>query len=193
MWQGYYQSQERGKIMARLKDLYLNKIKTEIAQNLGIKNSMAIPKITKVVINAGVGRAVLDAKKIDEVEEAITVITGQKPVITKARKSIAGFKLREGMPIGVMVTLRGERMYEFLDKLVNVALPRVRDFRGISATAFDGHGGYSIGIKEHNVFPELISKDVNAVSFQVNIQTTAKNNEETKALLGAFGFPFKSN
>jgi large subunit ribosomal protein L5 len=179
--------------MSRLKELYQSKIKKELAESLGIKNPMAVPSISKIVINAGVGKAVLDAKKLEEAEEALTAITGQKPVRTIAKKSIAGFKLREGMAIGVMVTLRGERMYEFIDKLVNVALPRVRDFRGINASAFDGLGNYSLGIKEHNVFPELIGKDVNAVSIQVNIQTTAKNNEEAKALLMAFGFPFKND
>ncbi len=177
--------------MARLKDLYLNKIKDEVAKTLDIKNAMAIPKISKIVVNSGVGRAALDSKKIEEVEEALVVITGQKAVRTIAKKSIAGFKLREGMPIGVMVTLRGDRMYEFLDKLINIALPRVRDFRGINENAFDGHGGYSLGIKEHNVFPELISKDVPAVSLQVNIQTTAKDNNGARVLLSAFGFPFK--
>jgi large subunit ribosomal protein L5 len=176
--------------MARLKDIYETKLRKEIAQSLGIKNVMAVPKIVKVVVNAGVGRAVLDSKKIEEAEEAITAICGQKPIQTKAKKSIAGFKLREGMPVGVSVTLRGDRMYEFIDRLVNVALPRVRDFRGISATAFDGHGNYSVGIKEHTVFPELIGKDVPAVSFQVNIETTAKTDEAARELLTKFGFPF---
>lgn len=178
--------------MSRLCDLYKEKIKSELIRDLGIKNKMAIPSISKVVVNAGVGRAVADGKKIEEAEEALTVITGQKPIRTKAKKSIAGFKIREGMPIGVTVTLRGERMYEFIDRLVNVALPRVRDFRGISDTAFDGRGGYSLGIREHTVFPELIGKDVVTIPIQVNIQTTAKNTKETKALLAAFGFPFKN-
>lgn len=179
--------------MARLKDLYEKKIKNDLAEKLGIKNPMALPKIVKVTVNAGVGRAVQDSKKLEEAEEAIIAITGQRPVKTIAKKSIAGFKIREKMPIGTMVTLRGERMYEFIDVLVNAALPRVRDFRGISADAFDGRGNYSLGLKEHTVFPQLIGKDVTAVPFQVNIQTTAKNDEESRMLLSAFGFPFRSN
>jgi large subunit ribosomal protein L5 len=179
--------------MARLKDLYEKQIKADLASSLGIKNPMALPRISKITVNAGVGRAVQDSKKIEEAEAAIIAITGQKTVRTVAKKSIAGFKIREKMPIGVMVTLRGERMYEFLDVLVNAALPRVRDFRGINGEAFDGHGNYSLGVKEHTVFPQLIGKDVTAVPFQVNIQTTAKNDEEAKALLKAFNFPFRSN
>lgn len=178
--------------MARLKDLYLSKIKPELEKSLGVNNVMAVPKITKIVVNAGVGRAVQDTKRIEEAEEALTTITGQQPVRTKAKKSIAGFKLREGMPVGVSVTLRGERMYEFIDRLVNTALPRVRDFRGINPDAFDGKGNYSLGIKEHTVFPELIGKDVVAIPFQVNIQTTAKTDEEGRELLKSFGFPFRS-
>lgn len=177
--------------MARLKDLYQQKIQKELGEKLGHANKLSIPKISKVVVNIGAGRAAQDSKTLEAVEEAITAITGQAPVRTKAKKSIAGFKLRAGMPIGAMVTLRGDQMYEFLDRLVNVALPRVRDFRGISASAFDGHGNYSLGIKEHTVFPELIGKDVPALSLQVNIETTAKNNEEAYELLKEFGFPFK--
>lgn len=178
--------------MARLKEVYLNKVKGELAEKLGTKNTMAIPKIVKVTVNAGVGRAVTDSKKLEEAEEALTTITGQRPVRTRAKKSIAGFKIREKMPLGVMVTLRGERMYEFLDRLVNVALPRVRDFRGIKATAFDGKGNYSLGIKEHTIFPELVAKDVNAIPLQVNIETTASNDEEARELLRDLGFPFRS-
>lgn len=178
--------------MARLKELYDKKIKKELAGSLDIKNLMAVPEIKKIVVNAGVGRAVADAKKLEEAEEALTAVTGQRPVKTKAKKSIAGFKLRTGMPVGVTVTLRGERMYEFIDRLVNTALPRVRDFRGISEGAFDGHGNYSLGIKEHTVFPELIGKDEAPVSLQVNIQTSAGDDEKSKALLAAFGFPFKN-
>jgi large subunit ribosomal protein L5 len=177
--------------MSRLKDLYQTKIQKEIGAHVGRTNLLSIPKIKKVVINAGVGRAVVDSKNIEAVETALTEISGQMPVRTKAKKSIAGFKLREGMPIGVMVTLRGERMYEFLDRMVNVALPRVRDFRGISSEAFDGRGNYSLGFKEHTVFPELIGKDVPAVPLQVNIETSAKNNDEARELLRLFGFPFK--
>lgn len=177
--------------MAKIKDLYEKKIKKELASSLGIKNLMAVPRISKVVLNAGVGRAVADSKNIELSQEALMVITGQKPVQKTAKKSIAGFKLRAGMPIGVSVTLRGEKMYEFIDRLVNVALPRVRDFRGIESAAFDGRGNYSLGIREHTVFPELIGKDVAPVSLQVNIETTAKDNERAKDLLLAFGFPFK--
>lgn len=179
--------------MSRLSDLYKNKIQRELSRALEIKNIMAVPKINKVTLNAGVGRGVIDAKRIEEAEEALSVITGQKPVRTKAKKSIAGFKLRTGMPIGVMVTLRGERMYEFIDRLINTALPRVRDFRGIKEDAFDGKGNYSLGIKEHTVFPELIGKDITSISLQVNIETSSEKDEEAKALLVAFGFPFKNN
>jgi len=177
--------------MARLKELYEKSIQKKLGEKLGRINPLSVPKINKIVVNAGVGRAVADSKNLEAVETALLEITGQKPVRTIAKKSIAGFKLREGMPIGEMVTLRGERMYEFMDRLINVALPRVRDFRGISRDAFDGHGNYSLGIKEHTVFPELIGKDVPAISFQINIETTAKNNEEGRELLSAFGFPFR--
>lgn len=177
--------------MARLKDLYLKKIRPHMAEFTSRKNIMAIPKIKKVVINVGAGRAIADSKNLEMVEEALTEITGQHPVKTIAKKSIAGFKLREGMAIGAMVTLRGDRMYEFIDRLVNAALPRVRDFRGINPDAFDGRGNYSLGIKEHTVFPELIGKDVPGISLQVNIETTAVNNDEARELLKEFGFPFK--
>jgi large subunit ribosomal protein L5 len=183
---------EKGEIMARLKELYDKKIKSELATKLGIKNQMSIPKFSKVVINVGVGRAVADSKKLEEVEVAVTKITGQHPVRTKAKKSIAGFKIRDGMAIGCMVTLRGEKMYEFIDRLINASLPRVRDFRGINPDAFDGQGNYSLGIKEHTVFPELIGQDDVPISLQVNIETTAKNNDEARELLAAFGFPFRS-
>lgn len=179
--------------MSRFYDLYNNKIKQALKEELGIKNPMAVPKITKITVNAGVGRAIVDGKRLEEVEVALTSITGQHAVRTKARKSIAGFKLREGMPIGAMVSLRGERMYEFLDRMVNVALPRIRDFRGIKGEAFDGNGNYSLGIKEHTVFPELTGKDVAPIPLQVNVQTTANTDEDAKALLAAFGFPFKGS
>lgn len=179
--------------MSRFKDNYDKEIKGKLSQDLGIKNICAVPKIKKVVINAGVGRAVADSKKLEEAEEVIEAITGQKAVRTKARKSIAGFKVRAGMPLGVMTTLRGERMYEFIDRLVNAALPRVRDFRGISFDAFDRKGNYSLGIREHTVFPELIGKDVQPISLQINIETTSSNDEGARALLSAFGFPFKKS
>jgi large subunit ribosomal protein L5 len=176
--------------MSRYKELYEKEIKKSLEADLNIKNPMALPKIVKISVNAGVGRAIADGKRLEEAEEALRAITGQQPVRTKARKSIAGFKLREGMPIGVVVTLRGEKMYEFLDRMINVALPRIRDFRGIKPNAFDGQGNYSLGIKEHTVFPELTGKDVTGVSLQINIQTTAKNDDNAQALLRAFGFPF---
>lgn len=177
--------------MAKIKDLYEKNIKPQLSNELGIKNPMAVPRISKVVLNAGVGRAVLDSKNIETAAEALAAISGQAPVKRAAKKSIAGFKLREGMAVGVSTTLRGEKMYEFIDRLINVALPRVRDFRGIKNEAFDGLGNYSLGIREHTVFPELIGKDVPAISLQVNIETTAKTEEEAKALLSALGFPFK--
>lgn len=176
--------------MSRLKELYQNKIKKELASEFGIENEMAIPRLTKVVVNVGVGKATQDSKYLTEAVEVLSAITGQKPVMNKARKSIAGFKVREGNAIGTSVTLRGERMYEFVDRLINAALPRIRDFRGIKTNAFDGRGNYSVGIKEHTVFPELIGKDVAPISLQVNINTTAKNNEQAKALLAHLGFPF---
>lgn len=178
--------------MARLKDLYLKTVKKELSEEFGIKNELAIPKITKVVVNAGVGRATQDTKHLTDAEEAIIAITGQKPVRTIAKKSIASFKVREGNPVGVSVILRSDMMYEFVDRLVNVALPRIRDFRGVKRTAFDGKGNYSVGIKEHTVFPELIGKEVSPISVQVNIETSANNNEEGLALLKALGFPFKA-
>lgn len=178
--------------MARLKDIYNKEIRAKLASELSVKNANAIPKITKIVINAGVGRAVADVKRLEEAQSALEAITGQKSVRTKAKKSIASFKLRTGMPVGAVITLRGDRMYEFLDRLVNAALPRVRDFRGISKDAFDADGNYSLGIKEHTVFPELIGQDVAPISLQININTTAQNKEQAHALLSAFGFPFKS-
>lgn len=176
--------------MARLKEMYDKKFRKELGETLGIGNAMAVPMIRKVVVNAGVGRAVADSKNLEEAEIAVTQITGQKPLKTKAKKSIAGFKLRAGVPVGIAVTIRGDRMYEFIDRLINVALPRVRDFRGIPKTSFDGHGNYSIGIKEHTVFPELIGKDDAPISLQVNIETTAKNDNDARELLSKFGFPF---
>ncbi len=178
--------------MARMKDFYNDKVTIDLKHEFGYKNLHQIPKITKVVVNAGVGRASADSKLIDPVIAGLTKITGQAPVVNKARKSIAGFKIREGMTVGASVTLRGERMYEFLDRLVNVALPRVRDFRGIKGTAFDGTGNYSLGIKEHGVFPEISFEEATTpFSLQVNVSTTAKTDAEGKALLTKLGFPFK--
>lgn len=178
--------------MARMKDLYKSTVAPELLKELGLANVNQVPKITKVVINAGVGRAALDAKKLEAVVKGLRDIAGQAPVITKAKKSIAGFKLREGMNVGVTVTLRGDRMYEFLDRLVSIALPRVRDFRGIKKDAFDGHGNYSLGLREHGVFPEIPYEEASEpFGLQVNISTNAQNDEQAKALLTHLGFPFK--
>ncbi len=189
---GYSRRKKGEKLMTELKDLYQNELKSKLAKNLGIENKNAIPALRKVVISAGVGRATQDSKYLTEAEEALAAITGQKPIKNVAKKSIAGFKIREGSPIGVMVTLRGEAMYEFIDRLINSTLPRVRDFRGVKRTAFDGRGNYSIGIREHTVFPEIIGKEVNPISVQINIETSAKNDKEASLLLEALGFPFKA-
>ena len=178
--------------MARMKDLYSKTVAPELMKELGLTNVHQVPKVTKVVVNAGVGRAALDAKKLEAVVKGLSEITGQHPVITKAKKSIAGFKLREGMNVGTTVTLRGDMMYEFLDRLVSVALPRVRDFRGLKKDAFDGHGNYSLGIREHGVFPEIPYEEASEpFGLQVNISTSATNDEQAKALLTHLGFPFK--
>ncbi len=179
--------------MARLYDLYKEKIKKSLKSDLGIDNDMAVPRVIKVVVNAGVGKATQDSKYLIEAVEALTAITGQKPVERVAKKSVAGFKVREGNPIGVSVTLRGDRMYEFLDRLVNAALPRIRDFRGVKKSAFDGHGNYSVGIKEHTVFPELIGREVSPISLQVNIQTSTEDDDVARTLLAALGFPFQKD
>ncbi|MDQ0418197.1 large subunit ribosomal protein L5 [Thermoactinomyces sp. DSM 45891] len=178
--------------MARLKELYLNEVAPSLQKKFGYKSVMQLPKVEKVVINMGVGEAVQNSKVLDNAVEDLTLIAGQKPVITKAKKSIAGFKLREGMPIGVKVTLRGERMYHFLDRLVNVALPRVRDFRGVSAKSFDGRGNYTLGLKEQLIFPEISYDKVDKVrGMDVVIVTTAKSDEEARELLTAMGMPFR--
>lgn len=178
--------------MARMKDFYQKTVTGELRKEFGYTNVHQIPKVTKVIVNAGVGRASVDAKKLDAVVAGLAQITGQAPVINKSKKSIAGFKLREGMNIGTSVTLRGDIMYEFLDRLVNVALPRVRDFRGLKKDAFDGHGNYSLGIREHGVFPEISFEEASEpFGLQVNISTTASNDAEAKALLTHLGFPFK--
>ncbi len=178
--------------MARLRDKYKNEIAPAIAKEFGIENTMAIPKIEKIVVNMGVGEAISNAKILDTAVEELRVITGQKPVITKAKKSIASFKLRQGMNIGTMVTLRGERMYEFLDRLISVALPRVRDFRGISAKAFDGRGNYTLGITEQLIFPEIDFNKVDKTrGMNISIITSAKTDEQSRALLKALGMPFR--
>jgi len=177
--------------MERLKDRYKNKVIPQLKEEFGYKNTLAVPSLEKVVINVGLGRAISNPKIFEIVEEDLKLITGQKPVRTKARKSIAGFKLRKGMNIGLIVTLRGKRMYDFLDKLIHVVLPRVKDFRGIKNNAFDGQGNYSLGIAEHIVFPEIDYEKVSEIySLGINIITTAKNDKEGKRLLELLGFPF---
>ena len=176
---------------ARLKERYQKEVAPAIAKEFGIKNPMAIPRVEKVVLNMGMGEAIANAKILDTAADELRAITGQKPVITKAKKSIASFKLRQGMPIGVMVTLRGDRMYEFLDRLVSIALPRVRDFRGISPKAFDGRGNYTIGVREQLIFPEIDFNKVDRTrGMNVSIVTTARTDEEGRALLREFGMPF---
>lgn len=178
--------------MSQVLDLYKKEITKKMQEDFGYKNVMQTPKVEAIVINAGVGRASKETKELDDVLEGIKIITGQMPVKTKSKKSIAGFKLRDGMEIGAKVTLRGEKMYDFLDRLVNVSLPRVRDFRGLKTGAFDGHGNYSLGIKDHAIFPEIpYDKFSHAFSLQVNVITTAKTDEEAMKLLSYMGFPFK--
>ncbi len=178
--------------MARLRDKYKNEIAPAIAKEFDIKNPMAIPQIEKIVVNMGVGEAIANAKILDTATEELRSITGQKPVVTKAKKSIASFKLRQGMNIGTMVTLRGERMYEFLDRLISVALPRVRDFRGVSAKAFDGRGNYTLGIREQLIFPEIDFNKVDKTrGMNISIITSAKTDEQSRALLKALGMPFR--
>jgi large subunit ribosomal protein L5 len=176
---------------ARMKDRFLNEITPALMQKFNYSTVMQVPKIEKVVINMGVGEAVSNSKVLDVAVQDLQLIAGQKPVITKAKKSIAGFKLRENMPIGVKVTLRGERMYHFLDKLFNVALPRVRDFRGVSTKAFDGRGNYTLGLKEQLIFPEIEYDKVDkARGMDIVIVTTAKSDEESRELLTQLGMPF---
>lgn len=178
--------------MTRLKEHYNNVVKKELTEQFGYKNVHELPRLEKIVINMGVGEAVADKKKMDGALKDLTAIAGQKPVVTKSKKAIATYKLREDMPIGCKVTLRRERMYEFLDRLVTVALPRVRDFRGLSNKSFDGRGNYAMGVKEQIVFPEIVYDQVDKIrGMDIVICTTAKTNEEAKALLKAFDFPFK--
>ena len=178
--------------MNRLQEKYQNSVRAELQQKFGYKSSMQIPKIEKIVINMGCGDAVANAKVLDDAVEDLTIIAGQKPVITKAKKSIANFKLREGMPIGCKVTLRGERMYQFLDKLVSVSLPRVRDFQGVNGNAFDGRGNYTLGVKEQLIFPEINFDKVKKVrGMDIVIVTTAKTDEEGRTLLQLMGMPFR--
>jgi large subunit ribosomal protein L5 len=179
--------------MARLQEIYRDTIAPELVTKFGYKSVMQVPRITKITLNMGVSEAVADKKVIEHATGDLTKIAGQKPVVTKSRKAIAGFKIRENYPIGVMVTLRGQRMYEFLDRLVNVALPRVRDFRGISGRAFDGRGNYNVGVKEQIIFPEIEYDKIDTLrGLNISITTTAKTDEEAKALLTAFRFPFRN-
>ena len=179
--------------MARFYDLYQNTIAPALREQFKYQSAMQVPRITKITLNMGVSEAVADKKVMEHAVGDLSKIAGQKPVVTKARKAIAGFKIREQQPIGCMVTLRGVRMYEFLDRFVTVALPRVRDFRGISGRAFDGRGNYNIGVKEQIIFPEIEYDKVDALrGLNISITTTAKTDDECKALLAAFRFPFKN-
>lgn len=179
--------------MARLQQFYKETVVPDLVAQFGYKSVMEVPRITKVTLNMGVGEAVGDKKILENAIGDLTKIAGQKPVSTKARKSIAGFKIREGYPIGCMVTLRGPRMYEFIDRLVSVAMPRIRDFRGIQGKGFDGRGNYNLGVKEQIIFPEIEYDKIDALrGLNISITTTAKTDQEARALLGAFKFPFKN-
>jgi len=176
---------------ARLREHYLTKVVPALTKEHGYKNVMAVPKIDKITVNIGLGEATQNAKLMDGAVNELGQIAGQKPVVTKAKKSIAAFKLREGVPIGTMVTLRGEKMYEFLDRLINVALPRVRDFRGVATRAFDGRGNYTLGVRDHFIFPEIdIAKVEKSKGMNITIVTTAKNDEQARFLLRELGMPF---
>jgi len=179
--------------MISLKDHYISKVIPELKEKLGCKTLMAVPKVTKVTLNMGVGEAMNDKKLLERAVEDLTLISGQKPQITKARKSVANFKLREGMPIGCKVTLRGDRMYEFLQRLIGIAIPRERDFRGLEVKSFDGRGNYSLGIKEHIIFPEIDYDKVDKIrGMDISISTSAIDNTAGEALLRAMKFPFKN-
>ncbi len=179
--------------MARLQQFYREKVVPDLVTKFGYTSKMEAPRITKITLNMGVSEAVSDKKVMDHAVSDLSKIAGQRPVVTKSKKAIAGFKIRDGVPIGCMVTLRGVRMYEFLDRFVTIALPRVRDFRGISSRAFDGRGNYNIGVKEQIIFPELEYDKIDALrGLNISITTTAKNDEECRALLTAFKFPFKT-
>ena len=178
--------------MSRLRDRYSKEVAPALAKEFGYKNVMAIPKIEKVVVNMGLGEATANAKIVDTGADEVMRITGQKPVVTRAKKSIAQFKVRKGMPIGTMVTLRGDRMWEFLDRLISIAIPRVRDFRGLNPNSFDGHGNYTFGVTEQLIFPEIDYDKVDATrGMDITIVTTARTDDEGRALLRSFGFPFK--
>jgi large subunit ribosomal protein L5 len=181
-------------MMSRLQEIYKQTVVDQLKQQFSYKSVMEVPRLSKITLNMGVGEAVGDKKVLDNAVEDLTKIAGQRPVITKARKSVAAFKIREGWPIGCMVTLRRERMFEFLDRLINIAIPRTRDFRGFSARAFDGRGNYSLGIKEQIIFPEIDYDKIDTIrGLNVTITTTAKSDDEGRALLAAFNFPFRQN
>ncbi len=179
--------------MARLKQFYRDVVTSKLKTEFGYENPMQIPRITKITLNMGVGEAVADKKVLDHAVGDMTKISGQKPVVTRARKSIAGFKIREGWPIGCKVTLRGDRMYEFLDRLISISIPRIRDFRGLNGRAFDGRGNYSMGVKEQIIFPEIDYDKIDTLrGMDITISTTARTDEEGRALLKAFNFPFRA-
>ena len=179
--------------MARLQDIYRDKVAPELTKQFGYTSPMQVPRLTKITLNMGVSEAVADKKVMDNAVGDLTKIAGQKPVVTMSRKPIAGFKIRENMPIGCMVTLRGATMFEFLDRFVTISLPRVRDFRGISGRSFDGRGNYNVGVKEQIIFPEIEYDKIDAIrGLNISITTTAKSDDEAKALLAAFKFPFKN-
>lgn len=178
--------------MAKLHDYYRDQVVSELKNKFGYKSVMQVPRIEKITLNMGVGEALTDKKLLDNAVADLTAISGQKPLVTKARKSVAGFKIRQGYPIGCKVTLRGERMWEFLERLITIAVPRIRDFRGLSAKSFDGRGNYSMGVREQIIFPEIDYDKVDRVrGLDITITTTAKNDEEGRALLAAFNFPFR--
>ena len=178
--------------MAKLKEKYNKELRSNLQKELGLENIMAVPEITKVVINMGVGEAANDKKHLDSALENLTVISGQKPVVTKARQSVASFKIREGWPLGCKVTLRGNKMYDFVERLVKIAIPRERDFRGLNPKSFDGHGNYSMGIKEQIIFPEINYDNIDRIrGMDICINTSAASNEDAKALLEILKFPFK--
>src|SRR5476651_635707 len=179
--------------MTRLQQFYREKVVPRLTEELGLKNPMQVPRITKITINMGVGEAVADKKVMDAAVADLAKISGQKPLVCKSKKSIASFKLREGLAVGCKVTLRGARMYEFLDRLISIAIPRIRDFRGMSARSFDGRGNYNLGVKEKIIFPEVEYDKIDALrGLNISITTTAKSDEEAKALLAAFKFPFRT-
>ncbi|MBP7913790.1 MAG: 50S ribosomal protein L5 [Vitreoscilla sp.] len=185
--------QQQAAVVARLQAYYQEKVVPDMVAKFGYKSSMEVPRLTKITLNMGVSEAVADKKVMDHAVGDLTKIAGQKPVVTKSKKAIAGFKIRDGVPIGCMVTLRGARMFEFLDRFVTVALPRVRDFRGISGRSFDGRGNYNIGVKEQIIFPEIEYDKIDAIrGMNISFTTTAKTDDECKALLAAFRFPFKN-